>query len=201
MGKKNQGRPSFPPIVYLALAVVLMTAVAIAAFANRGHSVPPDLRPGGLNADLVRGDLVGAAAANRVLSGKALYPSFLPRDVALAGIVRDQGSEDSIWIVYDQSPLTSGEFHLLDMMRKGGVILLEEPSTRTVEEQEAWVAYVIEETEGKVERVNVNGHVGSLGHGEIPQLRWWQNGLRLILFGFILDDEFLAIAQSVQPSA
>ncbi len=152
------------------------------------------------NAHPVRGELISPAVADDVISLNLLYPTSIPVGLSLVSVVRDWAYGDEIiYLIFDRKPLESGEFDLLDMMNQGGIILLEEPTQTTISEQEAWLDYVIGETAGGVQKVSVNGHVGGIGHGMIPQMRWWQDGLRLIIFGHLNDQEFLSIASSVQP--
>lgn len=156
----------------------------------------------GYLADKVTGELIDPAVADDVILANLLYPSLVPNELMLAGIVRSYAFEGTVYLVYDHAPLRSGEFRLLELMEAGAIILIEQPaSLKTVDEREAFVAYSIGETKGKVERVEVNGHVGLIGHGEIPQIRWWQDGLELFILRYLTDKEFITMAESMQPRA
>ncbi|MEE9237916.1 MAG: hypothetical protein V3U52_09045, partial [Thermoplasmata archaeon] len=186
----------FLPMV-IALAVVAATVYAV-FLALIPHDSPA-YRLGGHTADRVTGELIDPATPDLRLAG-LLLPSYMPHGLPLAGIVRADTSV--YYLVFDRKPLESGEFDMLELVKAGAIILLETPTyVMTSEKREAWVAYVIEETDGKVERVSINGHVGSLGHGEIPQLRWWQGWRELNIIGHLTDEEFIAMAESVQPFA
>ncbi len=80
-------------------------------------------------------------------------------------------------------------------MGAGAIILLETPAgPMRSEQREAFIASSVEEANGRLERVDVDGHAGMIGHGETPQLRWWQGGHELNIIGFLTDAELLAMA-------
>ncbi len=115
-----------------------------------------------------------------------------------AGLIFGSGEKrriSSVSISQSDGSLPFLRSFLLELDRR----LPHPPWKREKEEREAYVANSIEETNGKVGRVMVDGHVGLIGHGEIPQIRWWQDGLQLFIQGYLTDEEFIAIAESVQP--
>ncbi len=204
---ERRGRPNkrstarrFSAKDYLALMLIPVAILAMLGFtAFPGEATGPGFRLGSF-ADLVAGELIDPSVADEATPSDISYPSFVPDGLMLAGIVRSFVFEDTFYLVYDRVPLKSGEFRRSELMDAGAIILIEEPDPFvTVEQREAYVANSIEVTNGKVGRVMVNGHVGLIGHGEIPQIRWWQDGLQLFIQGYLTDEEFIAIAESVQP--
>ncbi len=106
----------------------------------------------------------------------------------------------AFYLLFDENPLESGEFRISERVEAGAIIFLDTPSgSMTSEEREAFIKTAIKETNGRIEGVEVNGLTGAIGHGEIPQLRWWDYGHELNIIGFLTVAELLAMAESVHP--
>ncbi len=187
-------------LVITALAVFGMVIYG-AFLASRTHYIYDQwIGPIGFGRfDLVTGELVDPGEPDLKLAG-LLLPSYVPHELPIAGIVRTGVSV--YYIVFDREPLESGEFRQSERVEAGAIILLETPAgVMTSEEQEARIASAIEETKGRLGRVDIDGHVGMIGHGEVPQIRWWQGWRELNIMGHLTDEEFVAMAGSVQPFA
>lgn len=178
---------------HLLLTVILLAGFFTVVYVASLLQNPP-IHYLGRGFDLVTGELKDPADPNLRKAG-LLFPSYVPHDLPLAGIIRAPHSV--FYLLFDKIPLESGEFRLSERVEAGAIILLQTPSPTTSRQREAFIASAIEETDGKIERVEVNGLTGAIGHGEIPQLRWWQFGYALIIIGRLTDAEFLAMAESV----
>ncbi|MFQ5907296.1 MAG: hypothetical protein ACE5JE_00485 [Thermoplasmata archaeon] len=183
---------------YLAFLVVPLGLIILFGLtASPSGSTNSDYRLGDYTDFIVTGDLLTDEAATLSI----LVPSSVPDGLRLAGIVRSYAFEGTLYLVYASAPLTSGTFSLQGVLRSGSIVVIEQPATpRTNEQREAFVKYSIEEAGGMVERVEINGYLGLVGSGEIPQIRWWQGGLELFVLGHLTGAELLTIAESVQLS-
>jgi hypothetical protein len=188
------------------LGLILSAIVPVLLVAISAYPYFLQERPEGLDLiDLdmvITGDLVDLSDPKVVAPSNLLIPTYAPGPLILAGVIRPHNLKGTFYLVYDTEPMRAGEFRLRAHIEAGGIVLVEAPShLHSPSQQEAYVAYVIGEVGVSVERVEPNGHVGAIGHGVLPQIRWWQGGWQLSIIGHLSNDEFIRMAESVQPIA